>query len=445
MKNIKIILIFLLISGFLINLSPHFGYNYPLHVDEWVHYQYSNHLSNGTPVYFGGEYNSLEAGFHYLLATLNSLGVPYLIIFNFFASLFFVLICLGIFILTRKIWNETAGIFAVLFMIILKTTIMILGPVFFTPLLIGLIFIPFILYSAKRNSKIWVILLSSLFMIHPPSAMASLLLLNIFFIILKKNYLKNMSWQILSWLIAIPFYLPIFFDKGVLTIEYLSFFPMEGLVAIPTFLGIGIFLISIFGIYSLSSKKDYLVPSYILGLSVFILLFYYAKIEFFIPYRRALYYLFLILSVPFGVGCSEIIKQPKNKRIKIGICILVSLILVFALVSKIKSNEGFYQIITEKEYSSFVWMKENLQKDKLAVLDPWKANAFTPLTGIEVYSRIVQGPDEIYEKRNKEIEEFFNNQCEDLNFLRRNNISFIYGNCKNQDLKEIYPNVHILN
>ena len=106
MKKIKIILLTaFIILTVILNFLPHLNYRYPLHVDEWVHFQYANHLSSDSQLYFGQEYKSLEAGFHYSLATLNSIGIPYLFIFTFFASFVTALLCLGVFILTRKLFN----------------------------------------------------------------------------------------------------------------------------------------------------------------------------------------------------------------------------------------------------------------------------------------------------------------------------------------------------
>ena len=193
MRKINLILlaifIFLAVS---LNFIPHIDYSYPLHVDEWVHFQYSNHLSSDTPLYFGGEVNSLEAGFHYLLATLNSAGVPYVFMFTFFASLVTILICLGVFILTRRLFNETAGVFAVLFIALLKSTVMILGPVFFVPMAIGMFFIVISLFLIKLNSKALVLILASILIIHPPTAMAILLLINIEFLIKRNRQRLNL-------------------------------------------------------------------------------------------------------------------------------------------------------------------------------------------------------------------------------------------------------------
>ena len=64
-------------------------------------------------------------------------------------------------------------------------------------------------------------------------------------------------------------------------------------------------------------------------------------------------------------------------------------ILIFALPSKLESNGRFYHIIDEKDYNAFKWIKENTNISSIAVLDPWKANAFTPIAERQVYSRVV--------------------------------------------------------
>src|SRR3989344_6225305 len=81
-----ILAILVLLGGFL-NYLPHLSYDYPLHVDEWTHFTYSQHISDNTPLYFGGESTSLEHGFHLWLASVQVLGVVYLMQFQFFPSL----------------------------------------------------------------------------------------------------------------------------------------------------------------------------------------------------------------------------------------------------------------------------------------------------------------------------------------------------------------------
>ncbi len=446
MKKVNaLLLISFIVLAVVLNFIPHLGYNSPLHVDEWVHFQYSNHLSSGAPLYFGGEYHSLEAGFHYLLANLNSIGIPYVFMFTFFASLITILICLGVFILARREFNETAGVFAVLFIALLKSTVEVLGPVFFVPMAIGMFFIIMGLFLIKLNSKLIIPLLASILIIHPPTAMAFLLLINIKFLIKRKDYMKNIRNQMIAGLIALPLYLNIFLSRGLGTVDYLSFTVISSALFIPRFLTWTIVIIAVIGIYFVTEKKNYSIAIYILALLAFIFIFYHYKIEVFIPYRRALMYLFLILAIPFGIGCDRIINLPKNKKIQLilGI-ILIVLVLFTTLSAKLDSNNYIYHIINEEEYNDFIWIKENTNQDALVVLHPWKADAFTPIAERQVYSRIMQGPNAISEAKNKEISDFFEGKCQNINFLNENNIDIIYGECDNSNLEEIHNNVWVI-
>ncbi len=445
-KSNVFLLILFIILGVYLNFYPHLNYKYPLHVDEWVHYQYSNYLSSNSPLYFGGEYkDDLESGFHFLLATSSSLGISYLFMFNYFPSLIFIFICLGFFILTRRLFNETAGVFSVLFIALLKSTVMILGLVFLVPMALGIFLIAIGLFLIKINSKYWFLILSCLLIMHPPSAMAFLLLINLEFLILRKNCFRNIMLEALGILIASPIYFSIFLKNGFGTIEYLAFEQMQGLVFIPSFITWFVTGICIAGIYFSLERKNYSILTYSLGLLFFIFIFYHYKLEFFIPYRRALMYFFFIFSIAFGIGFSEIINLSRNRRLKILIFIaLITITLIFALPLKLKSNDYFYHIIEEKDYLAFEFIKNNTSQDSIAIIDPWKANAFTPIAQREVYSRIVQGPSEIYEKKNKEVNLFFKNNCSDMDFLKKNNISIVYGYCPNTKLRNIYENVYVV-
>lgn len=443
-SNVFLLVLFIMLAVYL-NFMPHLNYKFPLHVDEWVHFQYANHLSSSAPLYFRGEYKSLEAGFHYLLASLNSVGISYLFMFNYFASLVTILICLGVFILTRAFFSETAGVFSVLFIGLLKSSVLILGPVLFVPMAIGMFFIAIMLYLIKINSKAWVLILASILIIHPPTAMAILLLINIEFLLIRKNYIKNLGLQALAFVIAFPLYYSTIMNKGVETIDYLAFNPMPGLVFVPYFLGWAITLICLAGIFFSLEKKNFSLLLYVLSLLFFIFIFYHYKIEIFIPYRRALMYLFLIFSMAFGIGFSGIIDIFSNKKLKILIgIILVILVVGFSLSSKIKSNGYFYQIIDNNDYEDFIWIKENTNKDSLAVSDPWKANALSPIAEREVFSRIVQGPNLEIEAKNNKIYDFFQEKCKNIDFLKENNISIIYGNCENPNLRKVHDRVYSL-
>jgi hypothetical protein len=409
-----------------------------------VHWQYSNNLTGQSPLYFGQEYKSLEAGFHFLLAITNTLGTPYQFMFEFFPSIITSLICLASFILTRKIWNETAGLYSVLFIALLQSSVAILGPVFLVPMALGLFFILIGLYLTEINSSLWFIVLAFLLVMHPPTALAFFVLINIKFLINRESYWKNIPLQALAGLIALPLYLETFMSKGVDSINSLSFTTIVPALFIPRYIGWFSVIFILIGIYFSVGDKKYQISAYILALFFFILVFYQLEIEIFIPYARDLMYLFMIFAIIFGIGCERVIQITTNKKwgIFIGLLIFI-LFLIFSLPAKLESNKYLYQVMDEMDAQAFNWIKENTSKDEIVLLEPWKANAFTPLAERKVYSRIVQGPNKLSEEKNSKADLFLKGNCTDTNFLEQNNITLIYGYCNNSNLKEVYTNVYL--
>ncbi|GAG99962.1 unnamed protein product, partial [marine sediment metagenome] len=43
----------------------------------------------------------------------------------------------------------------------------------------------------------------------------------------------------------------------------------------------------------------------------------------------------------------------------------------------------------------------------------------------------------------REFEQFLNNNCDNTSFLDKYGISVVYGQCDNQNLTKIYPNVYL--
>ena len=109
-------------------------------------------------------------------------------------------------------------------------------------------------------------------------------------------------------------------------------------------------------------------------------------------------------------------------------------------------------MIDEVDYEAFVWIKDNVDADyQKAILDPWKATAFTALTEKYIYTRIhtVSGI------KDKEAYNFISNGSTDTSLLRKNEISIIYTRLgsgsqaaefasDNPDLVEVRKNIYLL-
>ena len=432
----KILLILLLLLGGALNFLPHLNYDYPMHVDEWVHFTYSKHISDNSPLYFGGESSSLELGFHNLLAVL-SFFVPYLLMFKFLASLFTILICLAIFILVRRIWTERAALFSVLFIVLLKSSVLLLGPMFVVPMSLGLFFIPIGLFLAMYNPKSLFLIIASLIIIHPPSAIALFLLINCYLIIERKNVKELLFQQFLGAVLTIPFFLD-FFKYHEFGLNYLNFDLGRGFIFIPRFIGIVFMILAILGLFVLNNKGKYVFVAYTLLLLGLVVSYFRFDFNVFIPYRRVLMYSFEAFAIFFGVGCSWIVSRFKKYR-TIVLVVFIIFLISLNISEKVDSTKKVYHLIENKDYNDFIWIKENT--NGLVLVDPWKAIAFTPIVERTVYTRVLQGPNKIYEDKNAKVWEFFKNNCVDKNFLKNEKVSIVYGNCKN-NLKKLRENIY---
>jgi hypothetical protein len=100
-------------------------------------------------------------------------------------------------------------------------------------------------------------------------------------------------------------------------------------------------------------------------------------------------------------------------------------------------------MIDGQDYEVFVWIRDNVaEKYDRAILDPWKATAFTAITRKHVYTRI----HEFAKPSDEEAHEFLSDNCTDTAFLRENGISIVYtgDECNNPSLLKVRQNVYLL-
>ena len=416
-KLLLLLLIILLGLGFYTSYLPHLSYDYPLHVDEWVHFTYSQHISDDAPLYFGGESNSLEHGFHLLLSTLNSVGVPYLFMFEFFAGFLSILILLSIFVLVRKYFDEKTALFSVLFMVLLKSSVQLLGPMFFVPMAVGLFLIPVGLFLVE--SKLLFLIVSSILMIHPPSGIALLILLGCYSL-LNLNKLKHVIIQSsLGILLSLPLFASQLMKKGLSNLAFDE--SLINVLFIPRYLGYIITVFVIIGVFAVLHRKKYLFFLYSLLLLLLAVLYYNFGVNLLVMYERNLMYLFLSFSVLFGVGCVFVCDWFKKYKSLVYVGLMI-VFLILVLPVKIESSEKVYHLISDEDYDKFI-----NAKGSIGLVDPYKAITFTPLAKMNVYTRVVQGREEVYSLKNKEVVEYFRNNCTDESFLAGKDIDYVYG------------------
>src|SRR3989344_3014180 len=424
-KIVTLSLLFLiLLIGSFINFMPHSNYNYPLHVDEWTHFTNSKHISNGSPLYFGGESNSLEEGFHILLAVLNLLGVPYLFMFKFLPFIITFFLGMITFILVRKWFDDISALFSVVFIMMLKSSVSLLGPMFLVPMALGLMFIFIGLYLIK--SKLLFLIIATTLIIHPPSGIALLILINSYVL---GKYIKNkkikfslLLQQVVGILISLPLFLGQLLMKGAYNLQFSeSIIPFYFIPRYLSYIITGIILI---GIFIIIYRKKYTLFIYPLILLILAVLYYQYQINVLIFYERNLMYLLAFFAIPFGIAIGTFSNAFKKFKSILAVIIIV-LLLIFLMPQKIESTKNVYKIINDSEYDEFLSYKE--LEGTRAVLDPWKAIAFTSIAEKEIYSRIPPGPIEQYLARNEEIFNFFNNNCVNETFLKQNEIDIVVG------------------
>ena len=165
-------------------------------------------------------------------------------------------------------------------------------------------------------------------------------------------------------------------------------------------------------------------------------------------------FMMLMLSIIAGAGLAWVrtIRLPsqfisKTKALQIwnvgNILCLVLIIATLVLYIPDRQDTPYDHMIDEDDYQAFVWIRDNVNKDyERAVLDPWKATAFTAITQKNVYTRIHEYP----KIRDEKAYEFLRAGCTDTTFLRDNKISIVYSqwDCSNPDLVEVRRNVYIL-
>jgi hypothetical protein len=100
-------------------------------------------------------------------------------------------------------------------------------------------------------------------------------------------------------------------------------------------------------------------------------------------------------------------------------------------------------MIDDEDYRAFVWIGNNMGPEYATTLvDPWKATAFTALTGKNVLHRIWAKKYYIDDR----IYNVLASGCVNTYFLKENNVSLVHNRipCCNADLVEIRENIYIV-
>jgi len=456
--------------AFYIAFIPHIGYNYPLHVDEWYHFAFMRAFQNAGSVNFpdpilgAGWYNlgnNLEVGFHVFWGVFQAVsGISWLTIFRFFPGIVFMMTALAVYILGRR---EGFGWYAALFTCLITTTVGILGPGFLVPVAFGLFIIPLALFVAFNFRGFWsysvlFILTFFLLTLHSPSAIILVILLAPNIIMsLRTNAWHSMG---VTFALLIPFLAPFpwMLDYFMVTVkDLLTVKTLPEWVSFPRIIksyGYLPMALCLLGVFILALKSNLRNYSFILGfmaLLTMLVIFFVFGYGVSIIYERGLMYMMLMIGVFAGAGLAWMAKlgftlgSPVLTFFTRNAGKLVSFVLIFAIFAFAipeRLDINYYKIINDTEYQDFIWIRDNVGTEYgKAVLDPWKANAFAPITGKKVYARLHAFPL----PRDEEARAFLGAGCTDSEFLRKNDISIVYtyGECRNPDLTKLKERIYL--
>ncbi len=459
--------------AFYITFIPHQNYPYPIHVDEWVHLAYSEAMIGAgsttiTDPFYGqwtaGLSGNLEAGFQMFWGVFHQIsGISWLTIFRYFPSVIFMGTVLSVYVMARR---EGFGWEAALFTCLILTTVGILGPAFIVPVAMGLLFIPLSLFLVFNFRTWWsylvlLIFTSFLLSIHAPTAVGLVIILIPYILLNLKGNFKHSLGIILA--IAIPFLALFPWIFAMLLPAAKSLFTPQ---SVPTwidlpriiqdygYIPIGFGLLGTFLLAIRGGKKNYGLIFSLLALLAMLVAMYTFQYGLHIMYTRGLMYMMLMLSIIAGAGLmgvrtirlpSKLIAGPLSFLTgNVGnILCLVLIGVTLAIYIPNRQDIPYYYMIDGQDYEAFAWIREHVNEDyEKAILDPWKATAFTAITQKKIYTRIHAYP----KLSDTKAYEFLNGGSTDTAFLRENDISIVYTlqGSKNPDLKEVRKFVYVL-
>lgn len=464
----------ILALAFYIAFIPHQDYPYPVHWCEWYQLAYFKAMVQAGSTTFAEPFfgqwtmdigSNQYVGFHLLWSIFQQItDISWLTIFRYFPGIIFMITVLSVYVLTSR---EGFGWEAAFFTCLIPTSTGILGPAFMVPMAMGLLFIPLSLFLAF-NFKSWpcylLLFIFTLFLlsIHAPTAIGLVIILIPYILLnLKGDFRHSLG---LALALAVPFVAPFLWAFNMLL-------PTAQLLLTPQFRALWIGLpplmqtygyipiaFALLGTVLLAIKGGKKNFGLILGLSALVLMlvvFFRFHYGLAILYERGLTYMLLMLGIIAGAGLLWVrtIKFPGkstgehrsflSKNLGNILClVLIGITLAVSIPSRL--NTHYYHMIDHEDYQAFAWIRDNIGEDyDVALVDPWKATAFTAITQKNVRRAIFQ-----YRKPvDNIIRQFLRGGCRDTAFLRDNGISMVYSqlSCNNPDLVEVRKNVYLTN
>ncbi len=477
------ILFFVGVLTFLPHLSSH--YYLPFHVDEWIHWQYSKAVVEQGSTAFINPYTgsgiarSLEPGFHYMTASIKWVtGISFNTIVVFMPSLIMMVVSAIAFTIGERS-EHSFGLEAAFLVALIPTTCRTLGPSFYVAVATGLLIVVFIIWLLQcktlYSSLLVPFFIWCVFLIHPPTALAALIIVFIYGLMLLGEQAYKQSLLTLG-LLTLPLGLVFFLasrwgyelqqviDAFLLGNNYFVTYDLPQIWPSFEHLGIITWALCIVGAYFAFTKGRAVVRTLTLSAIAFLALIgLYDKLGYGVPimYERSFMYLFLMVTLLAGFGLAELrrfvtshssrfIPKRYNKWLRHHGLVIPALVFLILFATAVPAHLAipYYQMISEDEYATFTWIDEHIDDYRnethhyeKAAVNPFYASPFSTVTGLSIVSSSMHP---IYEySLHQEVESFLSAGCTDIAFLNHHGISVIYGSCTNANLTEIYPHVYL--
>lgn len=485
-------LLLICLLGFIVFMTflPHLSMDYylPFHVDEWVHWSYSRAIMDAGAVSFPNPYIgglspiNPEVGFHTFTASLcwwtsSSL----LTIFLALPSVFMMFLGLTAFCIGQRS-EKKFGYEALLLVSFIPTTTRYLGPSFYVAVSLGLLLVLFLVWLILQQRYSFSLLLAPviwcLVLIHPATAFAGMIVVGLYCIMLAcEKKFKTAASNAVNLLIAcLPFLLLLLVPsrwKNAVSVflsaasgeEFGMYLGLPAIFVNFNDLGLITWLLFIVGVYYVITRGRSLQFTMLFSSLAFIVIIgLYSLLGYGIPvvYDRSFLYLFLFVPLVAAFGLRELrvplvsliqkyvprtLPRYDGQVKQMIFPVVVVLLLVFTAVPA-HVNTPYYKMISEKDYESFIWIRENIegyrdenQTYRVGAVHPYKASPFSAITGLYIVTSSMH-PVIRYQLRD-DMETFLADRCRNTSFLKKYGITVVYGSADNRNLTMVYPNVYL--
>jgi hypothetical protein len=472
--------------SFLMMLLPHLTNNYylPFHVDEWIHWSLSRAvIEQGSttiinPYLGSGIFPNHEIGFHLATASIHWISTSTLsTIFLFMPALLGALVSLIAFVIGHRS-SRRFGLEAAFLVAFIPTTVRFLGPSFYTPSTMSLLFLLFLIWLAQLRTLQSTILIPvfvfCIFLIHPVFALAGIGILLVYALLLipEKDYYFALFLGVLTVIpmMSVALFasrwdsLVNLFLNALSGQQYQFDFNLPNIYVALSDLGLVTWGLLLVGVYFSFVKGKALLRTLALSTITFIVVIgLYYKLGYGFPSitERLFLTIFLLVTLIAGFGLSElrrtltdlftrmryktIYKQIKHidKLTTLALCVIILLIAIPA-----HQGTPYYTMITENDYKTFDWIHDHIDDYRdanhsyeRAVVHPYKASPFSAVTGLYI---ICSTMNPIYGyDLHPQMELFLSQGCTNTAFLDKYKLTVLYCQATNTNLTKIHDQVYI--